>query len=360
MKRLFILCILCLLSLSVQAQRFALLDFQLGTNVTAEEIDALTYNFRANFYIDGYRDIPFEPVIKRSIEELGFDRFDMTRQQMLKLGRRLTAKLVVVGVINKLMDEYTVEVSALDVSTGLTVATEGATFVKSDYRRVMEALASKLGEKLASSTDSGTSVSFSAPSSRTVGSKVGYADLGLSVKWATCNLGANKPEEYGDYYAWGETETKMTYDWSVYKWCNGSKESLTKYNTSSSYGRVDNKTVLDASDDVVRVKLGGKWRMPTYWEWMELCEYCTWTSVNQNGINGRLVTSPNGNSIFLPAAGCRMGTDTSEDSCGFYWSSTLGFNDPSCALSLGFGLNDVLYEGKNRFYGFSVRPVYAE
>ena len=90
-----------------------------------------------------------------------------------------------------------------------------------------------------------------------------YVDLGLSVKWATFNVGATKPEEYGDYYAWGETETKNDYSWSTYKWSDETGNILSKYNTSIYYGTVDNKHVLDAEDDVAHVKWGGKWRMPT-------------------------------------------------------------------------------------------------
>ena len=128
-----------------------------------------------------------------------------------------------------------------------------------------------------------------------------YVDLGLSVKWATCNMGASSPEEYGDYYAWGETETKSTYDWNTYKWCKGSENTLTKYCTDSDYGTVDNKTVLDPEDDVAHVKWGGNWRMPTDAEIEELRENCIWKWTTQNGKNGYKVTSKkNGNSIFLP------------------------------------------------------------
>ena len=88
-------------------------------------------------------------------------------------------------------------------------------------------------------------------------------DLGLSVKWASCNVGATAPEGYGDYYAWGETDTKSDYSWSTYIWCNGSGRTLTKYCTDSSYGNVDNKITLDSDDDVAHVEWGGSWRMPT-------------------------------------------------------------------------------------------------
>ena len=141
----------------------------------------------------------------------------------------------------------------------------------------------------------------------------GAIDLGLSVLWATCNLGTSgfvsSPEEYGAYYAWGETGTKSNYSWETYKWCNGSSTTLTKYNTYSNYGIVDNKTELDPADDVAHVKLGGKWRMPTEEEWTELRTKCVWKETynfNGSGIFGEVVTAPNGNSIFLPTTALRL------------------------------------------------------
>ena len=187
-----------------------------------------------------------------------------------------------------------------------------------------------------------------------------YVDLGLpsGLKWATCNVGANNPWEYGGYYAWGETEEKSNYSWSTYKWCNGSYDSLTKYCTSSSYGTVDNKTVLDPEDDVAHVKWGGSWRMPTKAELDELRNNCTWNWTTLNGVNGYTVTGPNGNSIFLPAAGYRYGTEVnSRGSYGYYWSSSLLSDHSYGAHLLGFssGYHDWSYGG--RCNGLSVRPV---
>ena len=187
-----------------------------------------------------------------------------------------------------------------------------------------------------------------------------YVDLGLpsGTKWATFNVGATKPEEYGDYFAWGETEPKSNYDWSTYKWCNGSETTQTKYNTSSSYGTVDNKTVLDPEDDAAHVNWGGSWRMPTYAEWTELRTNCTWTWTSQNGVNGRLVTGPNGKSIFLPATGYRYDTDlNSAGSYGNYWSSSLYTDAPDKAYSALFNSDAVGWGDRYRLYGFSVRPV---
>ena len=183
-----------------------------------------------------------------------------------------------------------------------------------------------------------------------------YVDLGLSVKWATCNVGATKPEEYGGYYAWGETEEKDDYDWDTYKWCNGSYDTMTKY-CESDYGTVDNKTVLDPEDDVAHVKWGGSWRMPTKAEQDELCDSCTWTWTTQNGVNGYTVTGANGNSIFLPAAGYRKGTDLLISGGGYYWLSSLCERDSLYAYCLLFfsGRYD-RYENIRRF-GYTVRPV---
>jgi len=186
-----------------------------------------------------------------------------------------------------------------------------------------------------------------------------YVNLGLSVKWATCNVGASSPEEYGDYFAWGEVEPKSIYDFSTYKYCNGSETTLTKYNYSSSYGTVDNKTTLELSDDAARANWGGSWRMPTDAELTELREQCTWTWTSQNGVNGYKATSKsNGNSIFLPAAGYRGGSSSGgAGSNGSYWSSSLGTGRPSYAYGLLFYSDNVLRYYDFRYYGQSVRPV---
>ena len=183
-------------------------------------------------------------------------------------------------------------------------------------------------------------------------------DLGLSVKWATCNVGASAPEEYGGYYAWGETEEKSNYTWSTYKWCNGSYNTMTKYCTSSSYGTVDNKTTLDPEDDVAHVKWGGSWRMPTKAEQDELRNNCTWTWTTQNGVNGYKVTGSNGNSIFLPAAGYRYGTGVYyRGGNGYYWSSSLGSSNSGYAYGLYFSSGDYGWYSSYRCLGRSVRPV---
>ena len=206
-----------------------------------------------------------------------------------------------------------------------------------------------------SDDDDNTTVTPGTPSV-TAGTAI---DLGLSVKWASYNVGATKPEEYGGYYAWGETEEKSDYDWDTYKYCNGTYDSMTKYCTSSYYyyGTVDNKTTLEASDDVASVKWGGSWRMPTLSEQQELLNKCTWQWTTLNGVNGYRVTGPNGNSIFLPAAGYRNGTVVHEWGSGYYWSSLLvsSYSYSACYLyfsSGSYGRND-----DRRCFGLTVRPV---
>ena len=192
-------------------------------------------------------------------------------------------------------------------------------------------------------------------------------DLGLpsGLKWASFNLGATAPEEFGYYYAWGETESQDDYSWSTYKWGMGSNTTMTKYCNDSSYGYngfTDTKTVLDLEDDSAHFVLGGNWRMPTDAEWRELQENCTWTWMTQNGVKGRLVIASNGNSIFLPASG-GLGYEPYQNlmgSYGYYWSSSLDESNPCRAIFLSFGSNAVLGYGDARYLGLPVRPVYAE
>ena len=190
-----------------------------------------------------------------------------------------------------------------------------------------------------------------------------YVDLGLpsGIKWATCNVGANSPEEYGDYFAWGETSPKKYYDWSTYKYCNGSYDSMTKYCEDSYYGKVDNKTELELKDDAARVNWGGKWRMPTKEEQDELRDTnnCTWEWTTLNGVEGYKVTSKkNGNFIFLPAAGYRGSDNLSNaGSYGRFWSSSLNASYSNDAYYVYFNSDDVGWLNISRCYGLSVRAV---
>ena len=190
-----------------------------------------------------------------------------------------------------------------------------------------------------------------------------YVDLGLpsGLLWATCNIGADAPEDYGDYFAWGETTTKSEYNWSTYQYCNGSSSTLTKYCTNADYGNdgfVDNLTTLLPEDDAATANWGGDWRMPTYDNWVELYQNTTVTWTTQNGVNGRLFTASNGNSLFLPAAGYLNNSSLNyAGSYGSYWSSSLYTDYPSYAWILYFYSGYYGMNGYYRYYGQSVRPV---
>lgn len=189
-------------------------------------------------------------------------------------------------------------------------------------------------------------------------------DLGLSVKWCSCNLGATSPEAPGDYYAWGETFTKAKYDWQSYTLCEGgSYQSLKKYCTQSYYGVIDDKTVLEAVDDAAAQVLGGDWRMPTSEEMAELLnsDNCTGAKDTVNGVSGyRFTSKKTGNSIFLPAAGDIGGTGGGLvylGERGFYWTSSLYDENPSNAYEMSFGINWLEQGPCGRVGGLSIRPV---
>ena len=179
-----------------------------------------------------------------------------------------------------------------------------------------------------------------------------YVDLGLSVKWAACNVGATSPEEYGNYYAWGETTTKAKYNESN---CPNYGLSISQL---QSQGYIDSEGNLTAQHDAATANWGGSWRMPTKSEMQELIDKCIWTWTTQNGVNGYKVKGPNGNSIFLPAAGYRIGSSLfdagSKSSC---WSSSPNESDSDRAYYLYFysSYHDMYYY--NRDNGQSVRPV---
>ncbi|MCQ2161595.1 MAG: hypothetical protein MJY97_11010 [Bacteroidales bacterium] len=187
-----------------------------------------------------------------------------------------------------------------------------------------------------------------------------YVDLGLSVKWATCNLGATKPEESGYYFAWGELEPReINSGWGTYKWCNGTDNTFTKYNWRSDYGPVvDNKLVLDLEDDAAHVLLKGNWRMPTWPEWHELIENCTWTQVEINGVPGLLaqsrVTGFTDKSVFFPK---------NVGGTGFFWTSSMIYDTtsrttPMMAIA---GIVTEYWAGNSWYYRYdihNIRPVY--
>lgn len=186
-------------------------------------------------------------------------------------------------------------------------------------------------------------------------------DLGLpsGTLWADRNVGADAPEAFGDFFAWGETEPKETYSWATYLWCNGSSSTLTKYCNHSNSGTVDGKTTLELEDDAAYVKMGKDWRMPTAAEQQELMTKCTREWTTQNGVQGYRLTGPNNNSIFLPAAGYRANKlHLNSGPWGYYRSSTLFSNSSTHANILYF--ENGSYNCGNRYFrynGYSVRAV---
>ena len=191
-----------------------------------------------------------------------------------------------------------------------------------------------------------------------------YVDLGLpsGTLWATTNVGASTPEAYGDYFAWGETETKNMYNWSTYKWCKGNMNTMTKYcfNSSDGFnGFTDDKTELDPEDDAAYMNWGTSWRMPTIEQQQELVNSCTWTWTTQNGVDGRLVTGPNGNTLFLPAAGTYWsGSLSGAGNWGRYLSRTLDKDYSFHACYMYFTSSYLQgYNFDYRYEGYSVRAV---
>lgn len=217
-------------------------------------------------------------------------------------------------------------------------------------------------------------------------------DLGLTsgTKWAKMNIGATNVWDYGNYYAWGEIQTKSNYSWSTYKYCSGADSSLTKYCSVASCGNEgfsDALINLQSTDDVATALLGADYSMPTVADWEELSKQCYWVWVsNYNGqnVNGYIVYKAKSNGdkglmvynggmmstsysltdshIFLPAAGCIDGMSYyDEGKFGYYWSTSIMETRPTDALNCSFGSKDVLTSYKNhRSNGLSVRPVYRQ
>ncbi len=178
-----------------------------------------------------------------------------------------------------------------------------------------------------------------------------WVDLGLSVKWATCNIGASRPSDYGDYFAWGETKPKPSYNWDNYSDCLDNTGDTRKI-----IGKL--RIIPDSGHDAARENWGGSWRMPTVEEIEELCEECEWKWTTLDGSDGYKVTGPNGNSIFLPPPGCCDGTSSvSKGESGYYWSSMLHPGSSSHACGLGFNSGGHGRDSGYRYWGQSIRPV---
>jgi len=217
MKKLVFIIMISLAALSMQAQKCAVLDFQIGNNITEEEADGFSYTFRSNFNPTNYTVVE-RMMVNRVISNFGYTRTDMTRQQILRVGRELEALVVVVGTMNKFLDEYSMDVQIIDVSTGTTIATEGAAFQKSDYRTTLNSIAQKLVKKL----NNGQSSSHTPPTKPTT---EGYTDLGLpsGTKWKNVNatgfyIYSEAVSQFGDRLPskvqWEELKAECQWTWT--------------------------------------------------------------------------------------------------------------------------------------------------
>lgn len=206
------------------------------------------------------------------------------------------------------------------------------------------------------------SISFTAPSDYLIEpndiDSFEYVDMGLSVRWGTCNVGAASPEEYGYYFAWGEVETKEYYQLNNYRWASSVSGMILKYCTNSFLGNVDNKTQLEPEDDAAHVICEDMWRIPTEYEFNELIDNCSITWTSSNGVYGlEFVSNKNGNSIFIPAAGYYYDVEKDASSFGYYWTSTLDINDSTKAKQFAFNEDGHILSSSTRFFGQTIRPV---
>ena len=288
--------IMCFMALTLNAQRCVVLDFQIGSNVTAEEVDAVSYEFRSTFNPPCYTVEDYFRV-KRVMKDLGYNSASMSKEQIRKFGRDMVATVIVSGTLNKFMDEYTLDVLVMDVSTGTTKSGSNTNFQKSEYRTHPRAVAQSIVSQLCGSSSGSSSVSSTTSSQTKVPN--GYTDLGLpsGTLW--------KDKNQSGFYSY---------------------------------------------DEAVRT-FGGK--LPTKEQWEELKAFCEWTWTG----NGYKVTGENGNSIVLPAAGYRdcSGGVYGVGSYGRYWSPTPSGSGNAWYLSFGSGA--VNMGSGNRCYGRSLRLV---
>jgi len=211
-----------------------------------------------------------------------------------------------------------------------------------------------------------------------------YVDLGLpsGTMWATCNVGAKNPEDYGDYFAWGETTPKDEYVWQNYKWAHWEYDTISEYYynlvdqtwykyydrywSKNGYVEGDGKMELDPEDDAAYVNMGSNWRMPTLEQLQELRAKCNWLWTQRSGVKGYQVTGPNGKSIFLPASGGYSSNHYNDGECAYYWSRTRSSSDKLNLEAADHGEAYILFFnswGKqqvwydSRYVGITVRPV---
>lgn len=262
--------------------------------------------------------------------------------QIAKLGQRFGVRFVIVADVNEVFDEYFIDARLINVETGLVERTADVTGEMNSAQQVVRMAQTLAADLLKGMGSQNRAQAQSGGNTIRVNGREAV-DLGLSVKWATCNVGASSPEQYGGYYAWGETNTKYSYD---------------ENNSTTERRSIGN--ICGTSYDVARATWGGTWRLPSRIEMQELVDLCQWTRTSQGGHNGYKVTGPNGNSIFLPAAGKREGTMLlNEGTNGFYWIG-MPLEDDSLnfyAYIFIFTTESLNLGGTFRCFGQSVRPV---
>lgn len=271
----------------------------------------------------------------------------MTAYFVLKSNYSFVGKDVELGVCYSSIDEQpTIDNSTIVYASEVNSQTWEQTIDKLDKGRTYYYRSyAKIGDEVTY----GPTKSFATGSAAEQPATPSYVDLGLSVKWATCNLGATKPEDYGNYYAWGETLPKDSYSWGNYKY--GVRYSFSKYNET------DGKRILDADDDAATVNLGRPWRTPTLTEVQELVQKCTWKWTTVNNINGFRVIGLNGNAIFLPTAGCEGDYGYTEGKYGIYMSSSKERDFHEEYRSLSFFSDSYSWGNLERYKGATIRPV---
>ena len=395
MKKLFLLFAFLCLSLSVKAQRCAVLDFQVGNGVTAQDIEGISFAFRSNFRPEGYTILE-RPQINATIEDLGYEQTDMTHQQTLRVGRNLDASVIVVGTINKFMDEYAVDVRVVDVAKGTTLVTEGANFERASYLTAMKELSNRLSSRLLSapvpysSQLSVPSTSSSSPKERTDPYvlfgylKVFPKDLGYfpSIpKTVIAQLNQSMTYGYGTWRLPTKEELSMMRDNNIV----GQGDYMTIENKTGIVRLVTDKAkgevlpIIPVGYVDLGLPSGLLWKetnengvftykeaenqfgtkLPSKDEWEELKNQCQWSWTG----TGYLVVGPNGDSIHLPAAGWynyygEKGTGTGPE--GYYWAFNVFHigDDKDFPVGFVFKANNVIYmKSFFQMMRFSVRLI---
>ncbi len=345
-KGLLVMLLLVLFPICVNAQqKLAVFEFKPGTGVNEEDVYGVNEMFITYIFDPSKYSLVERTQLENVIREQGFQASRITESQMVRVGQILNLTHLISGSIIIVGGQYNIDVRLVDVQSGTIIATEGATWVRgTSYRSLMKRIATSLKAKLPTPKRYSRTIKSTSSNTATRTNIAGREaiDLGLSVRWATCNIGALSPEEYGNYYAWGEVSRKSKFYES-----NSDTDGKEMYDISG-----------NAAYDPACANWGGAWRLPTRSEFNELINKCVWRWSNQNGIDGYKVIGPNGNSIFLPTAGSRRENSLNHSGYyGSYWSSTPQSDNTSYAYDLYFGEKDYNVHYNHRYRGRSVRPV---